>query len=509
MVGRLILVLGDQLSPEIAALREGDKAHDIVVMAEVGAEATYVAHHPKKIAFILAAMRKFAARLHDDGWQVAYTRLDDPENTGALGSELLRRASETGLSEVLTTEPGEWRVIDLLDELPLPVTQLPDDRFITLRTEFADWAKGRKTLRMEHFYRTIRRRTGLLMDEDAPAGGKWNYDHQNRKPAQNDLFALGPLRHQTDKVTDDVLDLVEDRFGDHFGQLRPFWFATDAAGAEAARDHFLKHALPLFGDFQDAMLDQDRFLYHAVLSPYLNVGLLDPLDLCRRAETEWREGRAPLNAVEGFIRQIIGWREFIRGIYFLQGPDYTRRNTLNHRRKLPDFYWGGETHMHCVGRAVEQTRDEAYAHHIQRLMITGNFGLLAGIDPGELHQWYLAVYADAFEWVEAPNTLGMSQFADGGIVASKPYVSSGSYIDRMSDYCSHCHYDVKQRSGEKACPFNALYWGFLDRHRKRFAKNPRMAQMYSTWDRMDADTRDAILSRAEDLRDRLSRGTPI
>ncbi|MGC9419133.1 MAG: cryptochrome/photolyase family protein [Rhodovulum sp.] len=509
MVSRLVLVLGDQVSPGLSALQEADKNADLVVMAEVMDEASYVRHHPKKIAFCLSAMRKFAARLEQDGWRVAYTRLDDDENSQSIVGELLRRAEEEGADSVIATEPGEWRLIEALTHAPIRVRQCPDTRFIASHAEFDAWAEGRKSLRMEYFYREMRRKTGLLMEGDDPAGGKWNYDHDNRKPASDDLFREGPLKFDPDETVNAVLDLVERRFPDNFGTLRPFWFATDADQANQALDHFLKHALPCFGDYQDAMLEGDRFLYHAVISPYLNAGLLDPLDICRRAEAEYRAGRAPINAVEGFIRQILGWREYVRGIYFREGPDYPRRNALNHQRKLPDFYWGAETGMNCVAHAVAQTRDEAYAHHIQRLMVTGNFALLAGVNPTELHEWYLAVYADAYEWVEAPNTVGMSQFADGGIIASKPYISSGNYISKMSDYCRGCAYKVTQKTGAGACPFNLLYWGFLDRHRDRFQGNPRMAQMYRTWDRMDADRRAAVLDGAQAILDRLSAGETV
>jgi deoxyribodipyrimidine photolyase-related protein len=283
-------------------------------------------------------------------------------------------------------------------------------------------------------------------------------------------------------MTKEVLALVEARFADHFGSLRPFWFGATRADAEAAFAHFLNTALSQFGDYQDAMLAGEKFLYHSVVSLYLNCGLLDPLVMCRAAEAEHRHGRAPLNAVEGFIRQIIGWREYVRGIYWREGPDYAHRNALGATRPLPEFYWSAQTDMACLRAAIEQTRDEAYAHHIQRLMVTGNFALLAGVDPHELHEWYLAVYADAYEWVEAPNTVGMSQFADGGLLASKPYAASGAYIDRMSDYCGGCRYKVKLKAGPDACPMNYLYWDFIARHRDRIKGNPRMAQMVRTWD---------------------------
>ncbi len=502
-VPRLILVLGDQLTPGVAALRKGDKARDVVVMAEVAAEAGYVPHHPKKIAFLFAAMRKFADALRGQGWQVAYSRLDDEGNSGSIPGEILRRAEEFGAREVIATTPGEWRLIEALQEAALPVRLLPDDRFICTQAGFDAWAEGRKALRMEYFYREMRRKTGLLMEGDKPAGGKWNFDHDNRKPARADLLRPRPIRFDPDAVTEKVLDLVEARFGDNFGDLRPFWFATSRAQALEALEDFVTHRLPEFGDYQDAMLEGDDFLNHAVIGLYLNAGLLDPLEVCQRAERAWRDGHVPINSAEGFIRQIIGWREFVRGIYFREGPGYTTRNELGHDRRLPEFFWGAETRMNCVARVVAQTGAHAYAHHIQRLMVTGNFALLAGIDPAEVQEWYLAVYADAFEWVEAPNVAGMSQFADGGVVASKPYVSSGAYIDRMSDYCGGCAYRVKDKTGPRACPFNLLYWDFLIRHRARFEANPRMAQMYRTWDRMDAERRKTVRAEAAGLLARL------
>ena len=493
---RLVLVLGDQLSDGLSALREADKANDVVVMAEVMGEAEYVPHHPKKIAFIFAAMRKFAKRLESDGWQVAYTRLDDEDNGQTINAELLRRAEAFGPSEVLTTEAGEWRVIEALEDLPLQVTVLPDDRFIATHRMFEDWAEGRKALRMEYFYRDMRRKTGLMMEGDKPAGGQWNFDHDNRKPAPDEVDYAGPMRFEPDAVVQEVLDLVAEKFPNNFGNLDGFWFATDQGQARQHLAHWVKGGLPKFGDFQDAMLGGERFLYHAIVGLYINAGLLDPLEVCQAVEKAWKDGAAPINAAEGFIRQIIGWREYMRGIYFLEGPEYTKRNVLNHKRDLPALYWGANTKMRCLSKAVEQTRDEAYAHHIQRLMVTGNFALLVGVEPQQIHEWYLAVYADAFEWVEAPNVIGMSQFADGGVIASKPYISSGNYIDKMSDYCKGCAYRVKDKTGPNACPFNLLYWHFLDRHREAFKSNHRMGNMYRVWDRMSDEKRDTVLAEA-------------
>ncbi len=506
MKPRLVLVLGDQLTPDIAALRMADKKRDVVVMAEVMAEATYVPHHPKKIALVLAAMRKFATSLNEDGWTVAYTRLDDEANAGSIPGELVRRAADFEADEIIATVPGEWRLIAALDGLPILVHQLPDDRFVTSPQEFRNWAEGRKELRMEWFYRQVRRRTGLLMEGEKPVGGKWNYDSENRKPAPGTERPQELPMFHPDAVVAEVLGLVEARFPDNFGELRPFGFATDRKQALEVLDHFVSQSLPRFGDYQDAMLTGEPWLWHAVISPYLNLGLLNPMEVCRRAEDAWRAGNAPLNAVEGFIRQIIGWREYVRGIYFSEGPDYISRNSLGHGRPLPHLFWGAETHMRCLSEVVCQTRDEAYAHHIQRLMVTGNFALLAGLDPGAVHEWYLSVYADAFEWVEAPNTIGMSQFADGGLVASKPYVSSGNYIAKMSDYCLSCSYDVKAKAGERACPFNLLYWHFIERNRDRFERNPRMAVIYRSWDKRDASQRGQILEDAKAWLSRLDGG---
>lgn len=391
---------------------------------------------------------------------------------------------------IVVTEPAEWRVSRMVegwhDLFSIPVTILPDDRCLCSRAAFAAWAAGRKQLRMEYFYRDMRRRTGLLMDGDRPAGGKWNFDSENRKAANVDLFMPCPRACLPDALTQEVLALVEARFGDHFGDLAPFWFSVTRVEAEAAFAAFVDRALPFFGDYQDAMLEGQPFLYHSVIAQYLNCGLLDPLQVCRRAEAAYRAGKAPLNAVEGFIRQIVGWREYVRGIYWLKMPGYERSNFFDHTRPLPGFYWTAETGMACVKAAVTQTREQAYAHHIQRLMVTGNFAMLAGVDPHELHEWYLSVYADAYEWVELPNTVGMSQFADGGLLASKPYAASGAYIDRMSDYCGSCRYDVKQRTGPQACPFNAPFWSFISRHRDRIGRNPRVAQMVRTYDRFTA-----------------------
>ncbi|MCC6000747.1 MAG: cryptochrome/photolyase family protein [Pararhodobacter sp.] len=504
--GRLVLVLGDQLTEGAGALGRADQSRDTVVMAEVAEETGYVPHHPQKIVLVLSAMRQFAARLRDKGWRVAYTRLDDRDNTGTITGELIRRAEATGAHSVLATQPGEWRLRQALQDMPLRISIVPDDRFLCPPDVFANWAKGRKSLRMEHFYRLMRKRTGYLMQGDAPAGGQWNYDHDNRKPARDDLLREKPMRHAPDAIVQEVIALVQRRFGGHFGAIEPFNHATTRRGALAVLRHFIAHHLAEFGPYQDAMLARDPFLHHALIAPYLNLGLLTPAEVCDAVQQAHDDGAIPINSAEGFIRQIIGWREFVRGIYDLHGPGYADQNALGHGRRLPAFYWGEPTKMACVSAVVEQTRVHAYAHHIQRLMVTGNLALLACVDPQQVHEWYLSVYADAYEWVEAPNTIGMSQFADGGVLGSKPYVSSGAYIARMSDYCSGCAYDVKVRAGTDACPFNLLYWHFLDRHRDRFEGNARMAPMYRTWDRMDADHRARVLADAASWLKRLDAG---
>lgn len=496
MTGRLILVLGDQLTPQLSALRAGDPTRDRILMAEVMDEATYVRHHRKKIALAFSAMRHFAEDLRGDGWAVDYVGLDDPGNTGSLTGEVRRALTRHKLSQTLVTEPGEWRLVEQMLAWP-ETTLLSDRRFIADRHGFAHWANGRKTLRMEHFYRLMRRKTGLLMEGSEPAGGRWNLDADNRRRPPKDRIPPPPLRFYPDAITQAVIGMVQRRFPDHFGDLEPFWFAVTRQDAEAAFEHFLSTALRDFGAYQDAMLHDQPFMFHAVVSIYLNLGLLDPLALCAAAEAEWRAGRAPLNSVEGFIRQIIGWREFVRGVYWMAMPRYLEVNSLDAHRPLPEFYWTGETPMACVRTCVNQTRQEAYAHHIQRLMVTGNFALLAGISPAAVHEWYLAVYADAYEWVELPNTIGMSQFADGGLLASKPYAASGAYIDRMSDYCRTCAFDVKARSGPKACPFNLLYWRFIARNRDRWTANPRMAPIVSAWDRFPPERKVELLDGAE------------
>ncbi len=497
--GRLLVVLGDQLTPEIASLADA-AATDTVLLAEVMDECSYVPHHKQKLVMVLSAMRHFAAELRAAGRRVLYVALDEPDNTASLRGEVVRAARRIGAARIVATEPGEWRVLQDMHgwsaAAGCPVEIRRDTRFLCTIEAFRTWSAGRRETRMEHFYRCMRRRHGVLMEGDEPAGGQWNFDRENRKRLPRGTKVPPPPRTPPDAITREVMALVAARFADNFGTLDDFCWPVTREAAEAAVTDFLHRRLPCFGDWQDAMAEDEPFLFHAVIAAALNLGLLDPAELCRRAEASWREGRAPLNAVEGFVRQILGWREFVRGIYWREMPDYARRNALDAKRTLPGFYWTGETTMRCMAAAIGQTRRFAYAHHIQRLMVTGNFALLAGLDPDEVDRWYLLVYADAYEWVEMPNTRGMALAADGGIVGSKPYAASGAYIDRMSDYCGRCAHDVKDAVGERACPFNFLYWDFIARHRERFAANARMAMPVRNLDRMPPERLAAIRARA-------------
>ena len=503
-MANLILVLGDQLSPELSALENADKTRDRIVMAEVAEEAGYTNHHKKKLVLLFSAMRHFADQLCEDGWQVHYQKFHPDNPHHSLEAVLADQLANGDFERVITTECGEWRLHEKVQQWPqrlgVPVEIRPDSRFIASKEEFAQWAEGRKQLRMEFFYREMRRKTGLLMTPDGkPEGGQWNFDADNRKKWTGKPPAPAPFRVELDAITREVIELVDTHFAEHFGTTDDFHFAVTTKDARAALEHFLDFALPCFGDYQDAMSDSEDWLFHSILSPYINCGLLDPLTVCEAAAQAWVAGRAPLNAVEGFIRQILGWREFVRGIYWLNMPGYARENRLGNTRALPWFYWTGDTNMRCMHKAIDATRRNAYAHHIQRLMVTGNFALLAGVKPEEICDWYLAVYADAYDWVELPNVLGMVMHADGGYLGSKPYAASGKYIQRMSDHCKHCHYKVQDATGERACPFNALYWHFIDRHRDDFAGNPRMGMMYRNWDRQKPERRQALLARAEHL----------
>ncbi len=496
----LRLILGDQLSRDISSLADIEP-DDVVLLVEVAEETQYVRHHKQKIALLFSAMRHFAAELSASGIKTDYVHLADPNNTGSFTGELGRAIARHRPERIIVTEPGEWRVEHAMrgwhKQFDVPVHIRADNRFFCSRARFAQWAAGRGSYRMEFFYREMRRETGLLMEAAGPAGGRWNFDAENRKRLPKSVASPPPLRFPQDAITRGVLALVAERFSDHFGDLEEFGWAVSRADARRALAHFIEFSLPNFGNYQDAMKTGEPFLFHAVLSPYINCGLLSPREVCEAAIHAHAQGKVPLNAAEGFLRQILGWREYIRGIYWLRMPEYAETNALNAHRALPWFYWSGETKMHCISQVVIDTRRHAYAHHIQRLMVTGNFALLAGLDPRQVEEWYLIVFADAYEWVELPNVHGMILFADGGVLGSKPYAASGAYIDRMSDYCRHCAYDVKAKSGENACPFNLLYWHFMAENRAALQHNPRMAMPYRTLDAMSAERRAQIAREAQ------------
>jgi deoxyribodipyrimidine photolyase-related protein len=503
----LRLILGDQLSATISSLQGCDVSKDIILMCEVWDEAIYVRHHKKKIAFLFSAMRHFAEELQQSGYNVEYTKLDDKDNADSFRGEVERALGQHKIDSIAVTHPGEYRVLaDMLtwaSDFGVPVEIKPDDRFLCTPEAFADWAKDRKRLRMEYFYRDMRRQYSILMQGNEPIGGKWNYDAENRRSPEEGLDIPGPYSSDTDDITCGVLKLVEQRFLAHFGDLEPFHFAVTRDQALAALQLFIDSRLCLFGDYQDAMIEGEPWMYHSHISFYLNCGLLLPLECVKAAEQAYHQGKAPLNAVEGFIRQIIGWREYVRGIYWLKMPEYRQENYFEAGRDLPGFYWTANTSMNCLRQCVLETRENAYAHHIQRLMVLGNFALLAGIDPKQVNEWFLSVYADAYEWVELPNVSGMILFADGGYLASKPYAAGGGYINRMSDYCKHCDYKVTKKNGPDACPFNYLYWDFVARNREKLQSNHRMGMMYKTYDRMDADKKQAISDASQHFLDGL------
>jgi deoxyribodipyrimidine photolyase-related protein len=500
---RLRFVLGDQLSLNLSSLRDYVAGQDVVLMCEVAAETTYVKHHQQKLVLILSAMRHFSDELRKKDYTVDYIRLNEPHNSGSFTGELQRAVQRHQIKHVVMTEPGEWRVADMMarwpEELGISLEVRDDDRFLCSRAEFARWAGPRNSLRMEYFYREMRRKTGWLMNGTEPIQGQWNFDSENRKSLPKKALVPPPLSFSCDRITQEVMSLVRERFATHFGELETFNWAVTRAEALRALAAFITDGLPHFGEYQDAMHSDSDFVYHSLLSPYLNIGLLEAREVCEAALVAWHAGAAPLNAVEGFIRQIAGWREYVRGLYWLKMPDYARSNYLQHERRLPDFYWDGNTDLACLKHSIRNTRQHAYAHHIQRLMILGNFALLAGVAPHEVEEWYLLVYADAFEWVELPNTHGMALYADGGLLASKPYISSGAYINRMSNYCGQCRYNVKLKSGADACPFNYLYWNFLLIHRDRLDKNPRLSLPYRNLAKFSAAEQQRIRSEAQEF----------
>ncbi len=496
----LRLILGDQLNQSVSSLSDLDKGSDIVLMCEVMGEVTYVRHHKKKVAFILSAMRHFADRLRAQEVSVEYVSLDDPENSGSFSAEVARAVTQHNVSRLVVTSPGEFRILEDMQSweanLGIAVDIRQDDRFLCPPEVFESWADGRNHLRMDFFYREMRRYHDVLMADGKPVGGKWNYDADNRERPDPSLKVPSPLQFPPDETSQTVLKLVGRYCADHFGELDEFGFAVTREQALEVLQDFIANRLPLFGTYQDAMIEGEPWMYHSHIGFYLNIGLLGPGEVIRAVQTAYEAGTAPLNSVEGFIRQILGWREFIRGIYWLKMPRYATENFLAADRALPDFFWTGDTEMNCLRQSIGQTKKYAYAHHIQRLMVLGNFALLTGLAPKFVNEWYLIVYADAFEWVELPNVSGMVLFADGGYLASKPYAAGGAYINRMSNYCQNCRYKVAEKTGSDACPFNYLYWNFLIRNRNKLGNNARLGMIYRSLDRMSEDKQQTIMDDA-------------
>jgi len=519
------VVLGDQLDADSTVFEGFDPEHDWIWMAEVSGEATHVWNSQCRISMFLGAMRHFRDRLRERGWPVAYRQLNVSDSHWSFGDRAdlgLAEGAETLASQLALTldrlrpaevhavDPGEWRLKDQLQEVAraagIAWVTRPDQHFFSSPEDFAAHARGRKQLRLEFFYRELRQRTRFLMDGDQPAGGQWNYDAENRESfgKQGPGFVPAPRRFPPDALTQEVLAMVQERFGSHPGSVAAFDWPLTAAEAQSTLEDFIAHRLPEFGRWQDAMWVGEPWLYHSRLSAVLNLKLLHPRTVLDATENAYRSGRVPLPAAEGFIRQILGWREYVRGVYWHSMPGYLERNALGAHQPLPQFFWTGDTEFNCLRHSLRQTLDLGYAHHIQRLMVTGLFSLLVGVHPKEVHGWYLAVYVDAVEWVELPNTLGMSQYADGGVMASKPYIATGKYIQRMSNYCQGCRFDPAQATGPKACPFTTLYWDFLVRHQALMAKNPRMSLQVRNLARLSAEQLAAIGREASELRARLA-----
>ncbi|HET8849367.1 MAG TPA: cryptochrome/photolyase family protein [Marinobacter sp.] len=503
---QLGLLLGDQLSQTLPTLRRLSRERDLILMAEVWSEARYVPHHRQKLFNCFSAMRHFAQTLTDAGWRVRYHRLDDEPAYGSLQSAVSDTLADNQIDRIVLTEPGEYRLMaDVAkweSQFGCPVEVLEDRRFLISLKEFAAWADGRKTLRMEYFYRWMRQRTGFLMtEENQPEGGQWNFDADNRRAWRGDPPPPEPLKFEPDSIDEAVAAMIDALFPDGWGDVQTGLWPVTRDQADASLTHAVRH-MANFGDFQDAMANDEPWLFHSRLSSALNMGLLSTLEICEAVADAYYREQIPLNAAEGFIRQIIGWREFVRGMYWYLRL-YEPQNSLNHHAPLPSYFWTADTRMNCVHQAVKQTRAFGYAHHIQRLMVTGNFALIAGLDPEAVSEWYLSVYVDAYQWVERPNTLSMALHADGGQMTSKPYAASGQYIHRQSNYCSSCWYNVKETAGNRACPFNGLYWHFLMRHQERFRGNGRMGLMYRNLDKKSDAKRDALWQQGENLIARL------
>lgn len=507
----LIIVTGDQLDARSTVFEDFDARQDAVWMAETAEETTHVWNHKLRIALFLSAMRHFRDEQQKAGRTVHYHELS-PQAGGDRGSgfgEILSRdISRLKPERLIICEPGDYRVWQIMqttaDDCGLELDIRADRHFYCSIEEFRQYAEGRKGLLLEFFYRHLRKKHDVLMDGKDPAGGQWNFDHDNRESFGRSGPQSLPKQKsfRMDDISRGVFDLVESRFADHPGELTSFSLPVTRRQATAFLKHFIQHILPDFGRWEDAMWTDEAFLYHSRLSAPLNLKLITPQECVEAAVDAWRSGKAPLNSVEGFVRQILGWREFIRGVYWLKMPEYADRNHFNHQNKLPSFFWDGQTEMNCVQQSMQHVLQHGYSHHIQRLMVLGNFAQLWGAHPYDFHEWHMAMYVDAVDWVSLPNTLGMSQFGDGGVVGTKPYCSSGNYINKMSNFCSDCRFNYKARVGEDACPFTTLYWEFMDRHYDKLKDNPRMKFPMKNLEKLRTrpDELQSIQERANELR---------
>lgn len=499
---RIILILGDQLSLENAALKQFNAETDVILMIESAHESNYVWSHKAKIALFLSAMRHFAQALIAQQLPLHYIQTSELPLDEVLRQQLV----QTQAKHLLCVEPGEWRLTraieHLADEMHIVLHMHEDSHFFCSNTEFQAWAANKKELRLEYFYRYMRKKHHILLDAASePIGGKWNYDDQNRRAysKQGPGFINEPMMFEPDEITQEALTFVKQRYADHPGTLDHFYWPVTRTQALEALDYFVTYRLASFGMYQDAMWTDTPFGWHSMLSSCLNLKLLDPREVIAGALNAYHSKLADLATVEGFVRQIIGWREFVRGVYYLDMPHLSDANFYQHQRSLPQWYWTGNTHMQCMKDAIGQTLKYGYAHHIQRLMVTGNFALLAEILPQEVSAWYLAIYVDAIEWVELPNVAGMALFANGGRFTSKPYIASGAYIKRMSNYCHHCRYKPDIQYGEQACPMTTLYWHFLIKHQSALERNPRTRLMTANLARMDENKKIQIQVHAATL----------
>ena len=495
-------ILGDQLTSDHPALRLADD-DDCFLFIESRARSGQLRYHRHKLVLIYSAMRHYAEDLRARGRKVHYDELDD---TPAYEDALCAFVKKHQPSEIVVMEPNEWEMAQTLPKLSrktgVAFRTVSTSQFLVPRAEFHDWSGGKKHLLMASHYQNQRRKLGILLDDNGgPVGGKWSFDADNRATfAQYKKHAPDPAPPPTpkhDTVTRAVMRAVARHFPDHPGDPETFWLPVTRKGALEWLDHFIQHRLPLFGPYEDLMAQSDPLLYHSVLSPLLNIGLLTPRECVDRAIEAFKAGHVPINSVEGFIRQIIGWREFINGVYWLDMPDCREANELDAHRPLPAWIYSGETGMNCVSSCIRQATATGYNHHIQRLMVLGNFFLLGGYEPKAVLRWYMEMYVDAYDWVMQPNVMGMVLYADGGRFATKPYAAGSGYITKMGDYCASCRYSPKEKTGPRACPFNYLYWNFFDRHARRFAANPRTSMMVRTLEKKSAAEREQIRAGAE------------